>query len=75
MNHDRCVLLLTDTLIFTHCCTVIMLFNAIQQLQASVEDAQVAAQAMRSSGKVTLAAPPTNDESKKRKWNTLFLKK
>ena len=75
MNHDRCVLMLTDSLIFTHCCTVIMLFNAIQQLQASVEDAQVAAQATRGSRKATLAAPLTNDESKKRKRNTLFLKK
>ena len=75
MNHDRCMLTLMDTLILTHCCTVITLFNAIQQSQASVEDAQVAARATRGSMKVTLAAPPTNDESKKRKQNTLFLKK
>ena len=72
---SMCMLTLMDTLIFTHCHTVIMLFNAIQQSQASVEDAQVAAQVTRGSGKATLAAPPTNDESKKRKWNALFLKK
>ena len=70
-----CVLTLTDTLIFTHCHTVIMLFNAIQQSQASTEDAQAAARATRGSRKATLAAPPTNDESKKRKQNALFLKK
>ena len=70
-----CVLMLTDTLIFTHCHTVITLFNAIQQSQASTEDAQVAAWVTRGSGKATLAALPTNDESKKRKRNTLFLKK
>ena len=69
------MLMLTDTLIFTHCCTVITLFNAIQQLQASTEDAQAAAWATRGSGKVTLAVPPTNDELKKRKRNALFLKK
>ena len=69
------MLMLTDTLIFTHCRTVITLFNAIQQSQASAEDAQVAAWATRGSGKATLAVPPTNDESKKRKRNALFLKK
>ena len=69
------MLMLMDTLIFTHCHTVITLFNAIQQSQASVEDAQAAARAMRGSRKVTLAAPLTNDESKKRKRNALFLKK
>ena len=67
--------MLMDTLIFTHCCTVITLFNAIQQSQASAEDAQVAAQATRGSGKAALAVPPTNDESKKRKRDALFLKK
>ena len=70
-----CVLMLTDTLIFTHCCTVITLFNAIQQSQVSAEDAQAVARATRGSGKATLAAPPTNDELKKRKRNALFLKK
>ena len=65
------MLTLTDTLIFTHCRTVITLFNAIQQSQASEEDAQAAARATRGSGKATLAAPPTNDESKKRKRNAL----
>ena len=69
------MLMLMDTPIFTHCRTVIMLFNAIQQSQASAEDAQAAAWATRGSGKATLAAPPTNDESKKRKQNALFLKK
>ena len=69
------MLMLTDTLIFTHCCTVITLFNAIQQLQVSAEDTQAVAQATRGSRKVTLAAPLTNDESKKRKRNALFLKK
>ena len=69
------MLMLTDTLIFTHCRTVITLFNVIQQSQVSVEDAQAAAQATRGSRKATLAVPLTNYESKKRKWNALFLKK
>ena len=69
------MLTLTDTLIFTHCCTVITLFNAIQQSQASTEDTKAVAQATRGSRKATLAVPPTNDELKKRKRNALFLKK
>ena len=70
-----CVLMLMDTLIFTHCCTVITLFNAIQQSQVSAEDAQAAVRVTRGSRKATLAVPPTNDESKKRKRNAHFLKK
>jgi hypothetical protein len=47
---------------------VITLFNAIQQSQASVEEANAAARAVRGTGKPTLAAPDPNrnDKSKKK---------